>query len=360
MANRREVLAGLLAIGMAPRASWADAGGPDYLTAALRPDGVYTLCGLTEAGTMVFELPLPGRGHAATAHPSAPIAVAFARRPGRFALVIDCAIGQELARLDAPEGRHFYGHGAFSSDGSMLYTSENDFDAARGVIGLWAADDAFRRIGEFASGGVGPHEVLRLPGMDNLVVANGGIETHPDTGRAKLNIPLMRPNLTYLSAEGSVLDQVELDRALRQNSIRHLDALPSGEVGFAMQWEGPDQDHPPLLGLHRRGAAPELLMAADAQHEQLQGYAGSVAFSGDGAALALTSPRGGVVQVFSTETGDLLNTLHAEDVCGIATGSSGSFSVTTGLGAVGSWDGDHAWTPSQLARTFDNHLIELT
>lgn len=201
--------------------------------------------------------------------------------------------------------------------------------------------------------------MLRLPGSDDLVIANGGIETHPDTGRAKLNLPVMRPNLTYLSGDGAVRDQVELGSALHQNSIRHLDALPSGEVAFAMQWEGQDASHPPLLGLHRRGSDPALLLAPQTHHAQLQAYAGSVAFSRDGGAVAITSPRGGTVQAFSTETGDFLNALGAEDVCGIAAGNAASFAVTTGLGVIGLWETLNGWTSNQLARAFDNHLIKL-
>jgi hypothetical protein len=66
---------------------------------------------------LVFQIPLPGRGHAAAIHPQKPQAVAFARRPGTFAVVTNCVTGQPSARLSAPAGRHFYGHGAFSRDG---------------------------------------------------------------------------------------------------------------------------------------------------------------------------------------------------------------------------------------------------
>ena len=55
-----------------------------------------------------------------------------------------------------------------------------------------------------------PHEILRFPGSDTLIVANGGIQTHPDTGRAKLNIERMLPNLSYLSPLGDVLEMVAL------------------------------------------------------------------------------------------------------------------------------------------------------
>ena len=99
MTTRRRVLAGLLASGLVPAASWADAGSPAYLAAARRGDGRYILVGLTAEGLPLFDLPLPARGHAAAAHPKRPEAVAFARRPGRFARVLDCSTGELLARL---------------------------------------------------------------------------------------------------------------------------------------------------------------------------------------------------------------------------------------------------------------------
>ena len=90
MTTRRSFLAGLLAAASAPSLSWADAGSPAYLAAAKEPSGTYALFGLAASGQDVFRIALPDRGHAAAAHPPAPEAVAFARRPGTFALVIDC------------------------------------------------------------------------------------------------------------------------------------------------------------------------------------------------------------------------------------------------------------------------------
>ena len=160
MATRRRFLAGALAAGVMPVRGWATVGNPKFLSAAQRPDGRYALVGLRGDGTAAFEVDLPARGHAAAAHPERAEVVAFARRPGTFALVLDCVDGTVLARLSAPEGRHFYGHGAFTLDGRWLYTTENDFAAARGVIGVWDVTRGYRRVGEFASGGVGPHEIF--------------------------------------------------------------------------------------------------------------------------------------------------------------------------------------------------------
>ena len=195
MPNRRSFIAGMLAAGLAPKPTWADAGSPAFLSAGLKPDGTFVLCGMNTEGQITFELPLPARGHAAAAHPTLAEAVAFARRPGTYAIVLDCVSGREKAHLAAPPRRHSYEHEAFSVDGELLFTTENDFDAGRGVVGIWDARSRYSRIGEFSSGGIGPHDIKMMPDGETLVVANGGIATHPETGQTKLDLPSMRTNL---------------------------------------------------------------------------------------------------------------------------------------------------------------------
>ncbi|MFV0515022.1 MAG: DUF1513 domain-containing protein [Jhaorihella sp.] len=358
MLSRRAFIGTAAAAGTMAGTGWAALGGPAYLSAARWPDGRFALCGLADDGTILFGLDLPGRGHAAAAHPRRAQAVAFARRPGGFALVIDCASGAVVRELAAPSGRHFYGHGAFSVDGSRLYTTENDFDAARGVIGVWDAEGGYGRVGEFASGGVGPHEILRLPASDVLAVANGGIETHPDAGRAKLNLPFMRPNLAYLDPEGETLEIVEHPDAWRRNSIRHLAASADGRIAAAFQWQGEAADTPPLLALHERGGQFRYLSAGEGEERRMQGYAGSTAFSDDGALVAFTAPRGGALQVFDATSGAHRATLPMTDVCGIAA-AAGGFAVTSGGGAV-AWagrDGLHRLALDRIA--WDNHLVRI-
>ena len=228
-----------------PGLTWADAGSPDFLAAAREPDGGFALFGLTGQGAETFRIPLPARGHAGTGHPLRPEAVTFARRPGTYALVVDCARGQILRTLSAQPGYHFSGHGAFSSDGDTLFTGEVSNETGQGFIGCWDRAAGYRRTGQFSSGGIGPHEILRLAD-DTLAVANGGIIAALDDDRTKLNLETMRPNLSYLDAGGAMLEQVELPSDLHQNSIRHLAAGPEGTIAFAMQWEGDETRDPPV------------------------------------------------------------------------------------------------------------------
>ncbi len=80
-----------------PRVSWAEVGSPACLAAG-KLGAEFVLHGLTAQGDSLFQIGLPARGHAAAAHPTQALAVAFARRPGTFALVIDCLSG--LVRID--------------------------------------------------------------------------------------------------------------------------------------------------------------------------------------------------------------------------------------------------------------------
>ncbi|WP_085806954.1 DUF1513 domain-containing protein [Roseovarius albus] len=357
MTNRRAFLSGMLAATVLPRPTWADAGAPTCLAAAKVSTGDYILCGMREGGELVFSLPLPGRGHAAAAHPTRPHAVAFARRPGRFALVIDCLLGREMAGLDAPDGRHFYGHGVFSDDGRQLFTTENDYDNGRGVIGVWDATNNYRRLGEFWSGGTGPHDLRLMPDGETLVVANGGIETHPDSGRAKLNLPTMQSNISYLSFVGEMLEQVTLPAELQLNSIRHLAVAPSGKAALAMQWQGDLARPVPLAGWHERGREIHLLTAAPNSQRQMAGYAGSIAISGDSKQIATTSPRGGMIQLFSVGQ-DAPTILQAPDVCGVSH-QAGGFHYTTGTGEVGQFS-ENGLKPQQTHDlAWDNHLVRL-
>ncbi|GHA48801.1 hypothetical protein GCM10008927_12430 [Amylibacter ulvae] len=355
MTTRRVFLAGLLSASATPRLTWADAGSPSLLAAAKEPSGTFALFGLADDGSEVFRIPLPDRGHAACAHPTAPEAVGFARRPGNFAVVINCANGDVVKQLDAPAGRHFYGHGTFVENGAYLCTTENDYERGIGVIGIWSRAHNYRRIGEISSGGIGPHEICTMPDDQTLVVANGGLKTHPDHGREILNLDDMKSNISYLTRDGKLIDQIELHEDFRKNSIRHMDVHTDGLVAFGMQWQGDETETPPLVGTHQIGKDATLFDTPFAQLRQMKNYIGSVAFSGDGQHIGATSPRGDKVQIYDTHLG-FQNMLHRSDACGIATDSAG-FKITDGGGGVYTCDGGDLIAKKRHALAWDNHLV---
>lgn len=356
MTSRRSFIGAVAAMVAFPATGWARAGAPTHLSAARARDGSYKLVGLGAMGKIAFMLDLPDRGHAAAAHPDRPEAVAFARRPGTFALVLDCVNGIVTQRLQAPEGRHFYGHGAFTVDGRLLLTTENEIATGVGKIGLWRVDDGYQRLGEFTSNGIGPHEIIRLPGRDYFAVANGGIRTHPGSGRDKLNLETMEPNLTILDAAGAILDVAHLPDDMHQNSLRHISAFEDGRVACAFQWQGDPYDAPPIAGVYTPGDGVRLADMGPEVLHGLEGYAGSVAALGP-RHMGVTFPRGDQAHVIDLETPGVKR-LRRSDVCGIARAGQQTL-VTDGLGGIHSVENGQFKMLAQHELAFDNHLIAI-
>ena len=353
MTSRREFLAGLVASFGAPKIGWADVGNPRYLAAA-KDQTEFAIFGLDQNFAATFRVPLPARGHAGAAHPAQPIVVAFARRPGDFALVIDCSSGHITQRLTPPSGVHFNGHGVFMFDGDLLVTSEQDSETSAGQLGLWDVTSNFTRIGAVPTHGIGPHEILLMPDQITIAVANGGIKTDPNT-RAKLNIKTMAPNLSYIGLDAGLIDKVTLDPDLHKNSIRHLAVRDDGLVAVAMQWQGDIAAAAPVVGLHRFGEPLKLLNAELGAEIDMQGYGGSVSFSGDGQNIAVTSPIRGRINVFD-DTGTFVGSHIQTDVCGLARDDIG-FVTTDGNGNISQLALSGIQTVQRHSVNWDNHII---
>jgi hypothetical protein len=305
-------------------------------------------------------LPVNIRKHSFAIDAGSRTAVAFARSPGRHAVLFGVDGGREPVAITATPGRHFFGHGAFARDGRLLIASENDYEAGLGVAGIYSIDNGTERIGEISTGGVGPHELVLLPDGRTVCVANGGILTHPDYRRVKLNLDTMKPSLAYFDiANGELIERVELAPELHRLSIRHLAVDRNGSVWFGCQWEGDALDRPPLVGRHVRGKVPELFAGPPETLRSLKNYVGSVAVDASGEIVATSSPHGGLVAFWDAASGRHLGDRKIADGCGIAPLGSGRIMATSGRGAVADLTPQSAAVlvePDQAAPAWDNHL----
>ncbi len=287
------------------------------LSAARDVDGRHSIRIFAFDHAEELRLPLPARAHELVAHPHRPEAICVARRPGLSLERFDLIEGTRLGRIEVPPTRRFYGHGAFSADGARFYTSENDFASGRGKIGVFDTHANYRRIGEFDSYGIGPHQLKLMPDGATLVVANGGIRTHPDSGRDKLNLDSMQPNLCYIDRHsGALLEQQQFSH--HHLSIRHLDVGASGTVAVGMQYQGNDGALFPLVACHRRGTALAACSAEDSAWRQLNGYIASVLLLEEADTLVVSSPRGGQLYFWDLGQRRLCTTLAMADCAGLA------------------------------------------
>lgn len=336
--DRRDFLkaAGATFVATLAPAAYAETLAADavFATAYQRRDGAYGAAILSEAGKILHRIDLPDRGHDITFDPVSGRSVVFARQPGTFFVAFDHAGKTPPVTVESVPGRHFFGHGVFSPDGALLYATENDFDNAAGMVGVYDAKAGFARIGEFPTHGIGPHELLLLGDGRTIAIANGGIETHPDFGRAKLNLPTMKPSFVLVDRQtGDLIEKHELPPDLHQLSIRHMDTDETGAVWFGCQHEGPATEQPALVGRAARGKNLQLLEMEPKLLSGFRNYIGSVAANRQAGTIAVTSPQGNSYAIIEAATGKVISAERLTEVCGVAPDHEG-FMVTTGAGRI--------------------------
>jgi hypothetical protein len=334
----------------------------DLLMSACREaSGGYAAVAYAESCGVRHRVPLPARGHDLVLRPGTRECVVFARRPGTFAVTFSPDGSAPPVEFHSKPDRHFFGHGVFNRDGRLLLTSENDFEAARGVIGVRDATAGYRQIGELDAGGMEPHDMCLLSDGRTLVIANGGLETHPLSERENLNVATMDPSLVYVDIEtGDLLETYRWPPALHKLSIRHLALARDDLVCFGCQHQGPIGEHPALIGFHKRGDTLRLLEVGADVYRPMQNYVGSVSANAAGDLIAASSPRGGMAIIIDAEARRVVDQRRLDDVCGLAPRHVGDgFLLTTGLGIVEAWsrDGGEQAPRHRENLAWDNHAI---
>ncbi|ANM08779.1 MULTISPECIES: DUF1513 domain-containing protein [unclassified Rhizobium] len=321
-----------------------------YASGIRAADGSFAVATVTERGEIIDQVKLPARAHGMAFSAATGRTVAFARRPGTYAMIFDPRHKSEPILISAREDRHFYGHGAFSADGRLLYASENDFDGNRGMIGIYDASNRFARIGEYETYGIGPHDMTISDDGRLLIVANGGIETHPDFGRTKLNLGEMQPSLVLIdAATGALIEKHVLPAQWAELSTRHVDLDDKGRIWFACQYEGHRKDLPPLVGHFAKGEDLSFIDLPEQTTRRLANYVGAIAVNRREGLVGITSPKGGASVTIDAGTGKVLAETTIADAAGIAPAKSGF--------AVSSYDGDFLATRSDVA--WDQHIVRL-
>lgn len=307
------------------------------------------------------------RGHGYAYTPRRPNSiVAFARRPGVDAVVVNMEKERVEPAFTCTQGFHLSGHGCFNADGTRLYTAESDYVNGQGKI-IVRDGETFSVVHVWDSGGIGPHEINFMPDGNTLVVANGGLLTHPETGRKVHNLDSMQSNLCYLDVlTGKCLEKVTVPES--KASIRHLDIASDGSVAFALQVQREamsTHDLVPLVGVHRRGDDVAFFQNHETLLTQMQDYVGSVAVSDAHRVVGATSPKGNVAVFWDMDTQNIVGYHMLFDVCGIAACDHGETFVLSNSAGELRYVSATTFKENQSRRivnaavNWDNHLFAI-
>lgn len=288
-ARRRLLLgAGLGWLGAVP----AGAASRRQVLAAAWQDGSRHVIGLLapKAGTLqpVAQLEVPTRAHGLAWVPDGAGAhrlLAVARRPGDW--FVSWRPGAGPARWHwARPGTVFNGHAVWApgeNGRSRILVTQTDVETGAGEVGVFDAR-TLEPIDAWPTLGRDPHDLLLHDG--SLWVANGGIDTRPETGRAKRELDRMDSSLVAMDLRnGRVHGQWRVpDQRL---SLRHL-AANGPAIGIALQAEHDDataRARAPLLAVWGRG---ELALPPPAEDTETGGYGGDIAAWRDGFVVTAT------------------------------------------------------------------------
>lgn len=334
--SRRAFLASSLAALSIP--TWASAismptSTEMFISAYSKSENEHFVCAFGTNGQLLWSMPLPDRAHAPVVHPTHSVVGAVARRPGFYIDFFNPIDGRAVQRIEPLPEHHFYGHAVFTPAGDKLITQENHYPTGEGkiVIRSWPEGIVLQ---EFSSGGIGPHESVLLS-EDVLVIANGGLRTHPDNDRDILNLDTMTSNVTYLSLkDGTVINQAGHVPEWHQLSIRHLDVNSEGIVALGFQYQGDLWENVPLVALSDKHTNSLTYLEMPEQiRMRFKQYCGSVCFDQSGQTLAISTPRGGFVAYWDVPSRQFIGFDNCRDVCGlVATPNSNEFVMTSGTG----------------------------
>ncbi|RBW48415.1 DUF1513 domain-containing protein [Marinobacter sp. F3R11] len=331
-------------------------GAQQYTGAIGLPGGHFAVGAIAPDGTMLWQSPVSTRCHSGCNRPGTAEVLFFERRPGWSFYVFDSKTGERLHHIKASEGEHFVGHGIFSPDGRFLYATASRYDPGEGIVAVYDSRQGYQRVNTFELNGTGPHQITLHPDGQTLVVGLGGILTHPDYDRIKLNLDSMKPALVLVDRlSGATIGSFSPSH--HQLSTRHVDVAPDGTIYAAYQYQGPAHELPPLIARYRKGRYEEIDLG-ESVHRKLGNYIASIVAHPENDLVAIASPIGGTALVFNGRSGKVLEQASIADCAGVEALAGGDFLVSSGRGKlIRIGKGQPAREIASMSVLWDHHLV---
>ena len=283
--------------------------------------------------------------------------VFVARRPGNEVVLLD-EVSKDVRLIQAPTGRHFYGHVAFDKHGQAWFT-ENDYQTGRALLVCRTGRYLDQVISEIDLEGIGPHEIAFLEDGETAVVGLGGIETHPDFPRKKLNLDSMDSECLLVDTVNRRV--ISRERPLDpQLSLRHLDTSDD-QLVIAAQYQGPKYEQFPLVYIKDGASKLVPLSAPETVWRSMNQYIASVQIHSSKSEVLVTCPRSNSVHLFSLKSYEWLAQYRMSDPGGVTLDNNGRFVISSGAGKIvclssknGALALEREWLVSDTR--WDNHM----
>ncbi len=263
-------------------------------------------------------------GHGLVFHPTDRYRVVVFEKKGPGACEIDLRPGGATRPITTPPERAFYGHGAFSRDGQVLFATENHLQTRNGLIAIRDAK-THRPLGEFPTYGQSPHDCNLIDDGKTLVITNGG---GPEGSEAL-------PSVTFVDVATTKL----LERLTFTNpriNAGHL-ALSAKRDLVAISAPREGLSRAALGGVTiRTGSGPfETVASPQEVIDRMVGESLSLCIDERRRVVAVTNPDGNIVTVWDLDGKRLVKHLDLPLPRGLArTADGGSVALSYGQGTL--------------------------
>lgn len=272
-----------------------------------------------EDGREVVTIPLGFLPHGLVIDPTCPQHAAVFEKKGPGACIVDLKERAILERIPTAESRRFYGHGAYSQDGSLLYATESILD--RNLEGVLVVRDArtLAELGTVPTYGAAPHDCQLLADGRTMVIANGGGD-YPSLLQQQAGVDAAPGCVSYVDlASEKLLDRVCLDSP--RHNAGHLVVTSSGDVALvSAPRAGLPGQNEQLGAVSLRPPHGKLttLREPRAVVERMLGETLSVVVNEKERVVLATHPLGNCVSCWTLDGGAFLGTLELSGPRGIA------------------------------------------
>lgn len=259
-----------------------------------------------------IRLPFPGHGFALRPRGRGEAAV-FEKR-GCGGCIVDLVAQRIVRPIEPTAGHAFYGHGAYSRTGDVLFVVETQLDNLQGAVSVRDAV-TFGVLGRLSTYGIAPHDCHLVENGQTLVVTNGG----GPAGSAKL------PSVNFIDvASGTLLESHEF-RSCKINA-GHVALLAGREfAAVSAPLAGLPLRSPGGVTLRRCGEKAVTIDAPKAVTSRLVGEALSVVIHPGLRVAVVTHPEANRLTFWSLDAGVLEATLELPQPRGVTITLDGRF-----------------------------------
>lgn len=237
---------------------------------------------------------------------------AIFEKKGPGACIVDLHRRQVVQPIATLPTRRFYGHGVWSADGALLYTTETCLD--RDLAGVLVMRDAqtLVELGTLPTYGAAPHDCRLIHDGQTMVVANGG---------GHLDAPRSGPAcVSYIElSSGKLLQRVKLGSP--RINAGHIEVTAAGDLVVVSAPRDGIKDANKQLGavsLRTRARAMKTVSEPKAVVGRMLGETLSVVINEATRVALTTHPLGDCVSMWRLDNATCLGTLELKEPRGVA------------------------------------------